>query len=652
MEFPAPMRYKRPVTRVTEVAASPTKPVLIYDGECNFCRRWIARWREATGDRVEYVPFQDPGVAARFPEIPREQFEESVQFIEKYGGGGIVTSGAKAALGALSRSPNRWHSFLSWAYGELPGFAPAAEWTYRFVARHRSAFSWITRLLWGERFVPPRHQLVRWLFLRMLGVIYLIAFVSLWTQIDGLVGSNGITPARDTMREVREHVAEQGIGPGRYWRLPTLCWFSASDGFLHFLCGGGAALAVLLIVGVAPALVAFLLWAFYLSLSCVCDLFLGYQWDALLLETGFLAIFFAPLQLLPRRPSAEARPSAAALWLLRLLLFKLMFFSGVVKLRSGDPTWHNLSALSIHYETQPLPTWIGWYAHQLPDWMQQMSVFVMFVVELAVPFLIFAPRRWRLPAFWPLVGLQLLIAATGNYCFFNLLTLALCALMLDDAILEKVKVGGASARRPALGNAAGRRAEAPPTFTLPCWPCWIVIPLTVLLLTLNLTLLCRLFSWPTPLRSLLALASPLRSVNSYGLFAVMTTSRPEIIVEGSVDGANWRAYEFRYKPGDVFRAPAFVAPHQPRLDWQMWFAALQDYRGNPWFLRFCERLLRGSPDVIRLLQHNPFPDAPPRFIRALVYDYRFTDLATKRRDGTWWRRELRGAYCPELTLRQ
>ena len=368
------------------IASPPSKPVLVFDGDCNFCRRWISRWREATGERIEYVPFQHPSVAERFPELPREQCEQAVQLIDA---DGAVHSSAEAVFRALAFAPQfRWPL---WLYQHVPGVAPGAEFLYRFVAKHRTGFSLLTRFLWGQHVEEPTYLFNRWLFLRFLGLIYLVAFISLWTQVDGLIGSHGIAPAAQFMEMVRNWAGEHNRWDA-HLIAPTLCWFSASDAFLHFLCAGGTVLSVLLIFGIAPAPVLALLWLFYLSLSVVSDIFLGYQWDALLLETGLLAIFFAPLQLRPRL-TREAPPSRTMLWLLRWLLFRLMFASGVVKLAAHDPTWRGLTALTYHYETQPLPTWIGWYAHQCPVWFQKFSCGVMFAIELGAPFLIFAPRR-------------------------------------------------------------------------------------------------------------------------------------------------------------------------------------------------------------------------------------------------------------------
>jgi hypothetical protein len=397
----------------------------------------------------------------------------------------------------------------------------------------------------------------------------------------------------------------------------------------------GAVLSALLLVGIAPVPILASLWALYLSLAVVGQVFLGYQWDALLLEAGLLAVFLAPGGLWPRLPR-ESPPPPLAVWLFRWLLFRLMFGSGVVKLVSGDPTWRSLTALRYHYWTQPLPTAVGWYAAHLPAGVHRAGVGMMFAVELLAPFLLFAPRRARRLAFAPLLGLQALIALTGNYAFFNVLAGALCLFALeDDDLPERWR-----ARFRPL--AAGAR---------PLWPKAVLYPIAaVIALVSGGELMSTLgVPVPAPVVTLRRAVGPLWSINSYGLFAVMTTSRPEIIVEGSDDGLSWRAYEFKWKPGDPTRRPAFVAPHQPRLDWQMWFAALGTCEDNPWFIRFLGRLVEGSPPVLALLARNPFPDRPPRFIRAELYDYTPTDLATLRREGAWWRREARGDYCPVLS---
>ncbi|HWX22980.1 MAG TPA: lipase maturation factor family protein [Candidatus Binatia bacterium] len=667
-----------------QVASPPAKPLMFYDGDCNFCALWIHRWQQATGERVDYIPFQDARLAEHFPNAPRDVFENAVHLVES---NGAVYSGAEAAFRALAHNPReRW--LLDW-YEHSAGFARSSEWCYRQVARHRPFFSFLTRLGWGRQVEQPTHTRVRLVFLRSLGAIYLIAFVSLWVQVAGLMGSDGILPARLTMDAVQEQTASAHLGWERYHFFPTLCWFSSTDGFLQWQCGAGVALAVLLIAGVAPAPCLFLLWLLYLSLVTVGRDFLSFQWDMLLLETGFLAIFFAPLQLWLGSSRAPP-PSRLVLWLLRWLLLRLMFASGSVKLLSGDPAWRNLSALNYHYETQPLPTWVGWYAHQLPASFQKVSTGLMFGIELVLPFLILGPRRVRQVPFFGFVFLQLLILLTGNYCFFNLLSLALCVTLLDDAALVRAAglvglnrlTGLKGLKRLKKLPGAGRlgtdesadhedqSSQKAPTFpsvnfsnpfnsinpSKLRWPLVVTVPLAGVLILIPLMQFCGMFRvpipWPRPIVGVYQWLLPFRSLNGYGLFAVMTTTRPEIIVEGSNDGVTWLAYEFKYKPGDVKGRLQFVEPHQPRLDWQMWFAALGNYRENPWFVNFCVRLLQGSPEVLGLLKRNPFPASPPRYIRAVLYEYHFTSFAERRRTGAWWRREPKGEYLPVMSLGQ
>jgi hypothetical protein len=452
------------------------------------------------------------------------------------------------------------------------------------------------------------------LFLKALGAIYLIAFVSFGVQAGGLVGSRGILPVADYLRGMRA-----ALGAGAFWYAPTVFWAGSSDLALRAAWIAGAALAIVLMLGFfqRACLVAMLI--LYISISTAGQDFWSFQWDILLTEAGFLAIF------------ADGSPGRT--WLFRWLLFRLMFTSGLVKLLSGDPAWRGLTALGYHYETQPLPTPLAWYMFQLPAWFQKASTAFVLLVELLVPFLIFAPLKPRRIAGGLLIGLQLLILLTGNYTFFNLLAIALCVFLFADP--------------PPRDRQPVTRANLGATTA-------VTMTLMVFVLTTSGLQFLEMFRvpLPAPARSYLAWISPLRLVNSYGLFAVMTTTRPEIVVEGSHDGTNWAPYEFRYKPGDVRRAPPWVAPYQPRLDWQMWFAALGSARENGWFYNFAARLMQGSAPVLGLLERNPFPGSPPRYIRAVVYGYQFTDFAERRRNGAWWRREEHAVYLPAISLRR
>ena len=617
------------------VSNLPPKPLIIWDGDCHFCRRWIERWREITRGAVDYATSQES--AERFPEIPREQFERSVIYIET---DGAVYSGAEAVFRSLRcRSSKKW---LAWSYDRLPGFAPVSESLYKIISCNRRFASVITRLLWGNDVRPPTYFAARRWFLRAVGLIFLIAFVSLWVQIDGLIGSNGITPVREFLPAARAQLGDRALSI-----LPTLCWFNSSDVFFHFLCGGGVILSLVLIVGIAPALSLVGLVAFYLSLTIAGQTFLSFQWDILLIEIGFLSIFLAPWRLWPKR-GVDPPVSRAALFLLKVLLFKLLVMSGVVKLTSGDDSWLDLTALDYHYWSQPLPTVIGWWADQSPEWFKKFSVAFCLVVEIIVPFFIWAPRRLRLIAGGLLVFLQIMIAATGNYCFFNLLTIALCLLLIDDAVWRQEN-GTFTRLREATARQADRRYKHWDRLSI--YAAAIVIVLT---LPLNVRVIYSAFEpeaeWSQLLGRMYARAETFRIVNGYGLFRVMTKDRREIVIEGSADGIDWQPYEFKWKPGDVNRAPGWCAPHQPRLDWQMWFAALGSYRQNPWFVQLVISLLHGKPQVAALFERNPFPQNPPRYVRATFYRYRVTTAQQHRQTGAWWKRQELGEYLPSVSL--
>jgi uncharacterized membrane protein YphA (DoxX/SURF4 family) len=486
-------------------------------------------------------------------------------------------------------------------------------------------------------------RLVRWLFLRAMGLVYLVAFVSLWVQVRGLIGAHGILPIGSFIDAARQFFDSHHVGLDRYRLLPTLSWLSPSDAALTAQCAVGTAAAALLVAGLAPGPCLAVLWTLYLSLVAAGQDFFSFQWDSLLLEAGLLATVLAPWQWRPRL-SQESPPSRVVVWLLRWLVFRLMFESGSVKWLSGDPSWRRLTALTVHFQTQPLPTWIGWYAHQGPGWMQAASCAAMFGIEIGAPLLIFCGRRPRAVGGVLIIFLQVLILLTGNYTFFNGLTIALCVFLFDDALLARLvpKVLKPRPLDPPRVAPSWRTRIAPALLAV------VVLPVSILSVVETLQLVP---GWLEPVAAVENDLAPLRSANHYGLFAVMTTQRAEIVIEGSDDRVTWRPYEFPDKPGDPMRRPSFVAPYQPRLDWQMWFAALGTWRANPWFANLCVRLLEGSPDVLRLLASNPFPVRPPRYIRAVLYDYRFTNWNERRATGAWWVRTPAGEYFPEISLR-
>jgi predicted DCC family thiol-disulfide oxidoreductase YuxK len=605
-----------------------SKPVLIYDGDCGFCRYWIARWRRRIGERIEYVPLQDPSVAERFPTLPSRDLKEAVHLILP---DGSVRSGAAAVFEALAVADKRLPLRV---YESVPGAAAASELGYRIIARHRPFFSRLTMMLWGRGGEPSSFAVSSWVFLRLMGVVYLAAFWSLGSQVIGLVGRNGILPASSYMAAARQWADVNHLGFfGRGFFMPTIFWFGSSDAVLRGACIGGAVLAAMLVAGITPAILLPVLWFLYLSFELVCRDFLEFQWDMLLLETGLLAILAAPLTWRARLDRA-ADPPRLARWLLWWLLFRLTFASGIVKLASGDPTWNGLTALMFHYETQPLPTPLAWYAHQLPAWFQKASTAGVLAIELAAPWFIVTPRRLRSASCVVMVMLQLLIALTGNYAFFNLLTIALCLTLLDDETLRRWK-------------------RIPDPFPARFWP--IVVPIAVAIVTVPVSTAVIAnqvgISLPTTVVSPLAtLVAPFRSVNGYGLFAVMTQTRDEIVVEGSNDQSTWLPYEFKYKPGDLSRRLPVVAPHQPRLDWQMWFAALATFDTQPWLQSFLAHVLQGTPEVLDLIAHDPFNGTPPKYVRCQAYRYHFSNLPERRTRGIVWTRQLLGDYCPVVAL--
>jgi hypothetical protein len=475
----------------------------------------------------------------------------------------------------------------------------------------------IARFFRGE--APARHEVVSWLFLRVLALIYIAAFASMAVQIEGLIGSGGILPIASKLSAIRDT-----IGDRAYWRYPAIFWLDASNPVLTGACVAGVlcGLAVLLDGLVRPALIV--CYILYLSITYACQDFTSFQWDLFLLEAGFLAIFLTG-------------GSFIIVFLYRWLLFRFMFLGGLVKIASGDPTWRDLTALAYHYETQPLPSPLAWYAHHLPLWVDQVSVAGVLVIELVIPFCMFMTGRLRIFAAWSFILLQCSIILTGNYNFFNLLTIALCLFLFDDASVSRL-VGAAKARRiREIAPQPGRLATI------------LAAGLASTVLISNATL-----AWsshdleppPRPLYALMQATLILGIANPYGPFAVMTTRRGEIEIEASMNGRDWFPYEFRYKPGRLDKPLVWLIPHQPRLDWQMWFAALRPGDPPDWFERLMKALEDGDPAVIALFQRIPFPGQKPQTVRAKFYQYHYTDPGQRESTGEIWKREYLGLYWP------
>ena len=596
------------------------RPLLIFDGQCRFCRYCVDYAVAATGERVEYRPFQE--VLQAFPDIAEEEFRASIQLVmpdgERYSGAGAAFKALY--LGGKARLWYRCYAFL-------PLFAVISEWVYRSVARHRAGCYRLCRWLFGAELRPARVDRVTALFLRLLGLIYLAAFASFTWQAPGLVGEAGILPAGSYL----EAVAAANPGLLKFWMIPALFWLDASDAALQGAGFAGCVLSLALLLGWRQRLCLPVLYLLYLSLYYAGQVFMSFQWDILLLECGFLAIF------LPWSPRLIC-------WLYRWLLLRFMLQAGLVKLMSGDPSWHNLTALQYHFETQPLPTALAWYAHHLPPALLQSGVLFTFAVELFVPFLMLMPRRPRMLAAAITALFQLMILATGSYNFFNLLTLALCLLLLDDQALDRLwRRGSGGGETAVLSTGVARRRVTARGMTALVWSValiylvqsWIILDHTG-------------FRKPLaePLRQLLAWSAPFHIANNYGVFAVMTTKRHEVIIEGSRDGREWLPYTLPFNAGDPQRAPRWAAPHQPRLDWQLWFAALAPREGSPWLRGLMAGLLQGSPAVTGLFEHDPFAGDSPAYIRASLYRYHFSEAQVRRDSGAWWRRQYVGEFWP------
>lgn len=594
----------------------PSEPLLIYDKDCGFCLYWIYYWQKLTGNAVSYKAYQD--VHTEYPSISIKEFQRSIQYIAD----GKIASGAEASFLTLSHA--RWKYFWLWLYYYFPGFAFFSEKMYHVISTHRSFFYKISILLWGRVKEPPQYEIVSWVFLRAIGFIYLAAFISFATQALGLIGDQGILPLSSFVDTV-SHL----LGIKRFWLCPMLFWFNASNIAIQLISWGGAFLSVCLIFNVIPRIALVLLYLFYLSLVYAGQVFMTFQWDLLLLESGILALFLFRFQTL-------------GIWLLRWLLFRFIFVSGLVKWMSGDITWRNFSALSYHFLTQPLPTPLGWYAHHLPESILKCGTIATLVVEIGVAFLLFFPRKIRFFAGFIILIFQSLILITGNYNFFNLLAIVLCISLFDDAAFRKIFPGF-------FVHFIMRYAENKKPYKLTVGFAATFTALTVFLsiVQFNMKFVGRTpesFVW------LNSVVAPFFIVNTYGPFSVMTTERMEIIIEGSDDGVHWKEYAFKYKPGDVMRGPRWNIPHQPRLDWQLWFAALDTAENTPWFLYFIQRLLENSPAVTQLMEYNPFPNSPPIYIRAEYYEYTYTSPEEKEKTGAWWKRRWVMLYLPEVHL--
>jgi hypothetical protein len=520
----------------------------------------------------------------------------------------------------------------------------------------------------ADRLIP------RWFFLRALGCIYFSAFFSLVFQIRGLIAPDGVLPASEYLR-----VVAQQLGYGRgLWVAPTVLWLASGPHMLTALCWVGMAASLLLVLNAWPRGMLAICFVCFLSFVSAAQDFSSYQSDGMLLEAGFIALFFAPPGLRPGFGSAFPA-SRASLFLLQWEWFRIYFESGVAKIIGGDREWRNFTAMDEYYQNGPLPTWIGWYMQHLPHWFHASTVFATLALELVLVWMLFLPRRWRLVCFFIVTPWQLGVILSANYTFLNYLVLILGFLLLDDRFLLRflpqrwtrsriagTTVAGAEGNTAVLESRESHEAMRVPEEArlseqsrVERWRSTLRRQFSVVKLSLISVVLVWIFYattveliWmfsplPLPTAPVEAL-EPFRVANRYGLFGIMTRGRYEIEFQGSDDGKTWVAYPFRYKPQDLSAPPGIYAPYQPRFDWNLWFASLGTWRDYPIVPQTEVRLLSNDNDVLNLFEKNPFPHQPPREVRAVIWQYWFTTMTEKRTQGLWWRRQFLGLYAPTV----
>jgi lipase maturation factor 1 len=534
----------------------------------------------------------------------------------------------------------------------------------------------VIRWLFDAEHGVPDQQISRWLFLRALGLIYFSAFFSLIFQVRGLIGPAGILPAGDYLQAVAN-----SVGHARFWYAPTLLWFSSSSHVLMGLCWAGIAASLLVVLNIWPRGALLICFVCFISFVSAASEFSGYQSDGMLLEAGFISLFFAPPGFRPGL--ARAHPAMrSSLFLLLWEWFRIYFESGIAKIASGDPQWRHFTAMDEYYQNGPLPTWIGWYVQHFPHWFHAATAFGTLALELVLVWMLFLPRSWRIVCFLVVTPWQIGIILTANYTFLNYLVLALGFLLVDDRFLlrclpSRWKEGFAPQISPppklvaelaafdaqsilktsvaeSVGASENQRtgADSPREFLRPVFAWFRFAFSAVMLIWIFYSSTAQMVwmilpGFPLPTTPVAAL-EPFRIADRYGLFAVMTRGRYEIEFQGSEDGENWLTYPFRYKPQDPRKRPGIYAPYQPRFDWNLWFASLGGWRANPMVPRTEERLLSGDADVQELFAGNPFAEKPPREVRAVIWQYWFSTGAEKREQGIWWRRRLLGLYAPTL----
>src|SRR3954447_3496830 len=476
------------------------------------------------------------------------------------------------------------------------------------------------------------YWLTRFVILRLLGFVYAVAFFVATQQLVPLIGAHGLTPAAPFLASVE---TELGSRTSAVVEMPTLFWFGISDHALLLVAWVGLGLSIVVLCGYANVIILTILWALYMSIVHVGQIWYGYGWETQLLETGFLSIFLCPL--VDPRPFPARPPALLVVWLFRWLGFRIMIGAGLIKLR-GDPCWRDLTCLYYHYETQPIPSPVSRYLHFAPHWFHKFGTAWNHFIELIVPWFSFGPRPARHVAGVLLVSFQIILIISGNLSFLNYVTIIPFLACFDDTLLRWILPAAIveRAERAAQQSKPSRINDA------------VAVALSVLVVYLSLGPVANLISERQMMNTSF---DRLSLVNTYGAFGAVGKERDEIIFEGTDDAVitgdtQWKEYEFKAKPGEPNRRPPFIAPYQPRLDWQIWFAAMASPEEYPWTLHFVWKLLHNDPGTLSLLAGNPFPNAPPHYIRARLYRYRFAPPG----DSTWWKREPIAEWLPALSV--
>ena len=491
----------------------------------------------------------------------------------------------------------------------------------------------------SPRWVFPRdtYWLTRWVLLRWIGFVYLIAFYVAAKQLVPLVGANGLTPAAPYFDSVAKY---EGGTLGGFLTVPSLFWLNCSDTWLRTVPWLGVIISCLVLAGYANALMMTLLWIFYMSIVHVGQEWYGYGWEIQMCETGFLAIFLCPL--LELRPFPLRPPPWQIIFLFRWLIVRIMLGSALIKLR-GDSCWRDLTALYYHFETQPIPNPASRWFHFLPHPVLQFGVIWTFAVELVAPFFCFWPRWGRYIAAGIIVSFQLTLIVSGNLSFFNWLTILPALAFFDDRFWRRI-----------LPTYLRSRAVEAQLVAQPSQPmtvvAWIV---TGLILLLSIQPVLNLVAPSERGQAMNASYDPFHLVNTYGAFGSVGRERPVIIFEGSnsddpATATDWKEYPYLGSPWDPKLPPSQIAPYQPHLDWQLWFAAMASPEEYPWTWNLVWKLLHNDPDTLSLFAGNPFPDHPPKFVRAVLYVYHFAKPGNP--EHVYWTRDRIGPWLPAYSV--